>query len=320
MSRNIFNDVLFAVTREDHKIEEQIIKKHRINKMLTICSGGCVPLSLKTLFPNLYIMALDINHHQIEHVKKKSKAARHSDLAALNIGQQDDSCLNQSGKFEKMFQSLRNVFCERVSQINKVKTFFDKNCTNQRRAKILNSWLEHVNIREPFEHVFNDSAIEKVFSDKATKHGEKGTYADYFYKKIIFGLNQSSAFDNPFLQHVFLGYYNSSLVFPYMKNNHRTNIDYFLGSIFDIDSIRKFDFVNLSNLFDWSDSDIVFHCIKRLSTLKEKSVVLLRQLNNNQNWYPYFSDNFYEDTSFDLYWQKYDRSLFYDHFRLFIKK
>ena len=153
-------------------------------KMLTICSGGCVPLSLKAIFPNLKIMALDINQHQIDHVKEKSEAIIKGDFKSLNIGQQNDKGINQSGKFEKMFQTLRKTFFEQVSSMDKVKEFFDSKTVINRRETILISWLEHANIREPFEHVFNDHSIGTVFSDRATKQGKKGTYVDYFLKKI----------------------------------------------------------------------------------------------------------------------------------------
>ena len=320
MDKDIFNDVLFAVTREDHRIEKQIIREHRVTKMLTICSGGCVPLSLKSLFPQLYVKAIDINQYQIEHVKKKTQAIIESDLLALNIKNQDDNCLNQSGKFEKMFQSLRKIFNERVAKNNEIESFFDKNTSVSERSKILKSWSESINIHEPFENVFNDRSIEKVFSNKANKHGEKGTYSSYFQKKIMRGLAKQKAFNNPFLQHIFLGFYQSRTMFPYMKIDKPPNIDFFSGSIIDIDRVREYNFVNLSNLFDWSDNEFVFQCVKKLCLLKRGSVVLLRQLNNHQDWFSFFSPNFFEDESFDLYWQKHDRSLFYDHFKLYIKK
>ena len=207
MDKDIFNDVLFAVTREDHRIEKQIIKEHKVTKMLTICSGGCVPLSLKSLFPQLYVKAIDINQYQIEHVKKKTQAIIESDLSALNIRNLDNSCLNQSGKFEKMFQSLRKKFNDMVAKGNEIESFFNKTTSVSDRGKILKSWAENTNIHEPFEHVFNDRSIEKVFSNKANKHGKKGTYSSYFQKKIMRGLAKPKAFNNPFLQHIFLGFY-----------------------------------------------------------------------------------------------------------------
>jgi S-adenosylmethionine:diacylglycerol 3-amino-3-carboxypropyl transferase len=68
---NIFDNVLFAVTREDFKIEYEIIKDRNYKKILSVCSGGCVPLSLKTLLNELEITAFDINTHQLKHLEKK---------------------------------------------------------------------------------------------------------------------------------------------------------------------------------------------------------------------------------------------------------
>ena len=53
--KNIFENVLFGVAREDHKIEARLIEKNNYKNLLTVCSGGCVPLSLKAIFPNLHI-------------------------------------------------------------------------------------------------------------------------------------------------------------------------------------------------------------------------------------------------------------------------
>ena len=102
----IFKSVLFAVGREDHLVEANVIGKIQPNKMLTIGSGGCVALSLKTMFPNLKITVIDLNPHQLSHIKKKIEAIKQSDFNLLNIFKQDDTCLNQLGEFEKMFQNL----------------------------------------------------------------------------------------------------------------------------------------------------------------------------------------------------------------------
>ena len=58
---NVFNSTLFAVNREDHLIESQVIKKIKPEKMLMIGSGGCIALSLKVIFPKLDLSIVDIN-------------------------------------------------------------------------------------------------------------------------------------------------------------------------------------------------------------------------------------------------------------------
>ena len=73
--KNIFENILFGVAREDHKIEASLIEKNNYKNLLTVCSGGCVPLSLKTIFPDLNVVAYDINPNQIDHCKKKNKCS-----------------------------------------------------------------------------------------------------------------------------------------------------------------------------------------------------------------------------------------------------
>ena len=176
------------------------------------------------------------------------------------------------------------------------------------------------NINVPFKEVFNDRSIEEVFSDQATKHGKPGSYIEYFQNKLLEGILKKSAHLNPFLQHIFLGYYKSTDPFPYIKLNNLSNFSYFNGSITDIKDIHLYDFISLSNIFDWSDIDFVEQCANHLSKINTGSCILIRQLNNHKNWIDIFDSKFTEDRKFDQYWQQHDRSMFYDHFRLYIKK
>jgi len=318
--RNIFDSVLFAVAREDHKIEASLIEKYGYTNLLTVCSGGCVPISLKKMFPNLDVVAYDINPYQIDHCKKKIEYAKKRDICALNIGEKDDRALNQSGKFEKMFQGLRELFITHITDLDSIKCFFDPNTTPETRKAILQSWNNHSNIEAPYREIFNDKTIEKIFSDQATKQGKPGTYIKYFQKKIMNAFQKQDSYKNPFLQHIFLGHYTSKNAFPYMNIDNKTTIKFFEGNICDISNIETFNLVSLSNLFDWSNDQFIFQCVEKLSLLKRGSAVLLRQLNNHCDWLSVFKEKFMEDKSFDLFWQKHDRSMFYDHFRLFIKK
>ena len=181
----IFNTVLFAVNREDHFVEYDVINRLSPNRMLMIGSGGCIALSLKTIFPDLSLNVVDVNPHQLLHIKQKIKAVKESDLEALNVHNQNDSCLNQTGKFETMFQNLRDSFIKLVSDKKEVASFFDLETNDTHRSNILEKWLHHDNISIPFQNVFNDKNINKVFSDEATKHGSPGSYINYMKNKIL---------------------------------------------------------------------------------------------------------------------------------------
>ena len=317
---SIFNSVLFAVNREDHYVEYDVINRLDPNRMLMIGSGGCIALSIKTTYPDLDLNVIDVNPHQLTHINKKSKAVQCSDLKELNVHTRDDSCLNQAGKFETMFQELRDSFIELVSNKKEVLSFFDSDMSDISRSIILEKWTNHNNISTPFQNVFNDKNINKVFSDEATKHGSPGSYISYMKNKILTGLNKKDSHLNPFLQHIFLGYYQSDNAFPYMKSKNKLDIPMTEGSILNLDNIYSYDVVSLSNIFDWSSDTVVKTHARYLSQMKKGSAIIIRQINNHKNWIEIFNDYFTEDKNFDSYWQEHDRSMFYDHIRLFIRK
>ena len=317
---SIFNSVLFAVNREDHYVEYDVINRLDPNRMLMIGSGGCIALSIKTTYPDLDLNVIDVNPHQLTHINKKSKAVQCSDLKELNVHTRDDSCLNQAGKFETMFQELRDSFIELVSNKKEVLSFFDSDMSDISRSIILEKWTNHNNISTPFQNVFNDQNINKVFSDEATKHGSPGSYINYMKNKILTGLNKKDSHLNPFLQHIFLGYYQSDNAFPYMKSKNKLDIPMTEGSILNLDNIYSYDVVSLSNIFDWSSDTVVKTHARYLSQMKKGSAIIIRQINNHKNWIEIFNDYFTEDKNFDSYWQEHDRSMFYDHIRLFIRK
>ena len=317
---SIFNSVLFAVNREDHCVEYDVIDRLDPNRMLMIGSGGCIALSIKTTYPDLDLNVIDVNPHQLTHINKKSKAVQCSDLKELNVHTKDDSCLNQAGKFETMFQELRDSFIELVSNKKEMLSFFDSDMSDISRSIILEKWTNHNNISTPFQNVFNDKNINKVFSDEATKHGSPGSYISYMKNKILTGLNKKDSHLNPFLQHIFLGYYQSDNAFPYMKSKNKLDIPMTEGSILNLDNIYSYDVVSLSNIFDWSSDTVVKTHARYLSQMKKGSAIIIRQINNHKNWIEIFNDYFTEDKNFDSYWQEHDRSMFYDHIRLFIRK
>ena len=317
---SIFSTHLFAVNREDHLVESQVIEQLKPARILTIGSGGCVALTLKTIYPELHLSVFDINPHQLSHINNKIKALRNSDYDALNIFKKNDTCLNQSGKFDEMFQELRDSFINNISSENEISKFFDVNISLDKRRNIQNNWQNNKNIYKPFEDVFNDISIAKIFGDEATKHGKPGSYVNYMKKKILEGLSRKDSHLNPFLQHIFLGYYQSEFVFPYLSSSGNQDLELIEGDIFTVKKISSYDIVSLSNIFDWSETEYVKEHVEYLSQLNKGCAIILRQLNNHKDWIKIFSKYFVEDDSFDLHWQIHDRSLFYDHFKLFIRK
>ena len=191
---NVFNSTLFAVNREDHLIESQVIKKIKPKKMLMIGSGGCIALSLKVMFPKLDLSIVDINPHQIYHIHKKIEFVKSLNFEELNINIKNDFCLNQNGGFDRMFQKLRDLFIHHVAENIDIIKFFDSDTHENERDRILVKWLSNENISLPFQETFNEERIFKTFGNEATKHGDFGSYPRYMEDKIIRGLKKRSSY------------------------------------------------------------------------------------------------------------------------------
>tara|TARA_A100001015_G_C14955432_1_gene698577 strand:- start:302 stop:1258 length:957 start_codon:yes stop_codon:yes gene_type:complete len=317
---NIFDKVLFSITREDYQVEYQTIIKRGYKNILTVCSGGCTPLSLNALLHDVKITAFDINPHQINLLDKKLRLANNKDFDNLSVDVKNDKTINQSGQFEAMFLRFRNIFEKYVSTKNEIEQLFNPRLSKKKQDKIIVSWLKNPNIKVPFEKVFNDNSIELVFSSKATQHAKPSSYINYFFHKIMSSFKKQNFQKNPFLQHIFLGYYKKENVPDYIITSKKLNVETFVGTLYEIPNLENYDLVSLSNLFDWSDEKSIKKSTMFLSKLSSGSGVILRQLNNNKDWSLFFNNSFYEDPLFNNYWRKNDRSMFYDNFRLYIKK
>ena len=115
-------DLLFAVTREDPQVEESLIRDRR--PILTIASGGCTALHLKSVKPNLGIVAFDINPTQLEHVEDKIKAVENGEWNNLNIGDSSVSQINQRGEFEGLFRLMRSAWIEFICSEDELLQYF----------------------------------------------------------------------------------------------------------------------------------------------------------------------------------------------------
>ena len=86
----------------------------------------------------------------------------------------------------------------------------------------------------------------------------------------------------------------------------------------DVPNIEEYQLVSLSNVLDWSDVELGKTWAEQLAQLQTGAKVLIRQLNNEHDWFPYFSEHFIElDTA---HFQDTEKSLFYNQHRLFQRK
>ena len=169
---------LFAITREDYLPEAALIQQVQAKRILCICSGGCTPLNLKTMFPSLHVTAFDINPVQLEHTRKKQQAIARGDFVALHT-------LNHLGYFERLFRVLRHAFIEFLTSESELESYFQGKLSMTERKAMLLRWEREPYFMAPFHIAFNDPFLHIMFTEKATQHAGSGSYAAYFQKKIL---------------------------------------------------------------------------------------------------------------------------------------
>lgn len=301
----------FAITREDYLIEKEIIETYSLNNPLIVASGGCTILGLKSVWPNINISAFDFNPNQIDHCKQKIVFSHQNNTKALNINHLNDNAFNQSGEFEDLFKLFRKFFELFIAKDNQIELFFNKNTKPNLRIQIIKFWINNPYFSALFTSVFHDDLLIAMFSESAIQHAAKQSYPSYFKQQITKGLLQENAHTNPWLQHILLGYFIDADY--YCTQFDTKSIQFITGTLLDVPNITQYDFLSLSNIFDWSSVDEIKLWAKTCSILKQNSIILIRQLNSQVDLSQYFTDFSIEHELMDRLLIT-DRSLFYNSF------
>lgn len=317
------NKIKFAVTREDPIIEETIIKKFNCKKILMIASGGCSALSLKSMFPDIQFSLFDINPEQIKLIKAKLKNLKNFDVGSyklFNIGSDSLNGLNSCGDFESLFRSFRLFIYEFVLSKNNVKKIFveGKKQTSDLLLRLMTNKYWPV----AFDLYFSNSMLITMFGKDAIQHAIPHSYPSYFRKAVELGFKLSDFQKNYFLQHIFLGYYlKEDSVWPYYLSHRdiKNDFHYINDNLLNID-ISHYDFIGLSNIFDWMDECKVVNYLKYISLNAQKgTVILFRQLNNQKD-YNLIRYGLLSHLELEEKLIKKDKSLFYNKINIITKK
>ncbi len=165
--------------------------------------------------------------------------------------------------------------------------------------------------RGAFERLFR--ALRHALEDLVVAPGE---LERFFADGSAFerGLARPDASENPFLAHVLLGRYTERASPGYLGLAREPKIEWILGSLGAVPRLERFGVVSLSNVFDWSDDDLVRDWAARLSVLEQGSAVLVRVLNNARDVRPMLARDFVFDDGLAAALLARDRSLFYERF------
>lgn len=312
------NLVQFAVVREDpllpmHVLSNVCCERSRI---LLIASGGCTALAVASEFVKTEITLIDKNPAQLDLVRKKIEACKIQSVkefkTRFNVSVDWADGLNECGNFESLFRGFRSFIHDFVFSYEELKKLFDVSKIDQIvKSKILSSKYWPV----AFDLYFSDSLLNTMFGPDATQHAEKGSYPRYFQTCFEKALTRSDASVNYFLHHIFLGHYldRPDCLPPYLqKLPNSVKMSLMLGGLDDIpEKLGEYDFIDLSNIFDWMGDDSVNKIADLLDEkMKPNAVLMFRQLNNNRNIQSRFSRISFDD-EIGLKLLSQDRSFFY---------
>lgn len=318
------NPLQFAVVREDPEVEIALFDEFQIEKPVMIGSGGCTALTLASVFPEIELSLIEPNINQIELIKSKVKVLERREnlqikrLFSIGGQQKERASYVNTGNFESLFRQFRLFLFEFVlGEIEFARLL-------QRRSH--SAWqkvFENPYWPVAFDLFFSDSILKTMFGKMAIQHAPEGSYPEYFRKVLERGLLIHDG-RNYFLHHIFLGYYlhRKNCLPRYLQRVPRAVKIQFLNSMAeDVPSYESYDFVGLSNIFDWcSEKQIRLIAKKLRADLRPGSVLLFRQLNNQKSFTKLFGADFvWKSRLARKLWAK-DRSLFYSSLHIGVRK
>lgn len=310
------NALQFSVVREDPEVELHLFRKFQFKNAALIGSGGCTAISLAMEFPQTKLTIIEPNPAQLDLIDQKVKALRKLKGSTLrktfgvgDAGDRDLSLIEQ-GNFESLFRGLR-------------KFVFDFVASKQEIARLLKSgkkadWravFKHRYWPVAFDLYFSNALLETMFGAAAIQHAPKHSYPTHFRQVIENGLLRADRKDNYFLYHILLGHYPKykSGWPPYLRSTkNKIKFSTFNGMAQEIEDFSAFDFVDLSNIFDWSSEIEVKSLAEKLANeLKPGACILYRQLNTSKNFRSYFGQSLEWLGAESNRLHRKDRSLFY---------
>jgi S-adenosylmethionine-diacylglycerol 3-amino-3-carboxypropyl transferase len=309
--------LLFAVIREDPRLEGELILRTDAKKVLTVASGGCVALSIASRFPRVAVTAFDRSQAQLDHVKAKLAAAIRREVKALNVEDANAEALNQCGEFEKVFRILRKFFEEFIAPHHDLLAFFTRGAPIHILDSMARRWTTSRYWPAAFHACFTDELLKTTLGTGALRHAAVGSYPDYFQRAFARGLRRDSAPENPFLQHVFLGGYRRGCEPDYIRSPEFGPIQLFHGELPEIADVDTYDLVSLSNVFDRLDeTEIAAWTTLLKEKMKPGATLLVRQFNSSFRLRPYLESEFTFDSQLGRSFFYRDRSLFYERFEV----
>ncbi|MBI1382145.1 MAG: DUF3419 family protein [Planctomycetaceae bacterium] len=289
--------IQFAVVREDPAVELELVRRACATRVLLVASGGCTALALRAQHPELQLVLVDPNPHQLRLVRAKFEALETLQgqelLRAFNVEATDPSGLCQRGRFEALFRALRDFLDAFVVRRDELEAFL-RGAARGTDGPM--RWFADPLWTVAFDLHFSDRLLHALFTRAATQHTEPGSYPVYFRRAFEELLLAPDSGRNRFLHHALLGTYLDlpGALPPYLGTRPRvSDIELREGTVDAAPDLADFDLVGLSNVLDWMDQPACAALALRLARgLRSGAWVVFRQLGAGAQHWKHFAEHF----------------------------
>jgi S-adenosylmethionine-diacylglycerol 3-amino-3-carboxypropyl transferase len=318
----INNPIQFALVREDAAVELAVLDRlaPRDPQILLVASGGCTALTLAALRPSLDMTVIDANRAQLDLVERKLAALRqHAPGSAerrrlFAVDADDAQSLSGCGNFESLFRGWRAFIDDLIMPAS------DRQALLRQRMHP-GALLKNRFWPVAFEMYFGDALLESMFGPQATQHAPRGSYPAYFRRVIEAGIQRADSNTNWFLHQVLLGHYLDDKLPPFLRHEGAAEFQVVHAPMAEAPPFARFDFIQLSNLFDWMNAEAIDAIAWRLcAECRPGTVLLLRQLNNRAPVERVFATAFDVDQRLSEEMTLSDRSLFYERVLVLVRR
>lgn len=260
--------IAFYYGREDTAIESNVVDKLTAEKdiekikVLMVCSGGENSIELLKMNKAVDIVALDINPNQIALAKSKINDI----LNGQDVS--DDKIIYNEGKFEKLFQVLKN-------------SFNDNELWQIGRGQEIG--LEK--LRYVCDNLFANKILEIIFTEEATKYS-KESFSEHFYNVFAEQIKYYYA-EKPDHSNIGCVLGKTKPINYQGKINTNSSIEYFNGTFDEHfkDNNSRYDIIDVSNISDWMSKQQTIQTIKLIHLhLNYGGYLIGRKLLGEYNW------------------------------------
>lgn len=353
-TKDKFSFIRYSNCWEDSKILLKALQIKEGEIGLSIASGGDNTFALLLSNPEK-IYAFDINRTQLHLMKLKMAVIENLSyeeaLAFLGVKESGDrlttffslkgkldsesyeyfderrELISQGvlhvGKFERYFQIFRRVVCPLFCSKKKLYEFCNLSSLNEQR-EFYEKHIDNRRFRMLFKIFFGVKVMGSLGRDRSFyQHVEDtGDVGGDIKKRFEFGIFHSKNHSNPYLSYILRGNYSENSLPIYLRREYfelirerLSKIVFFHGTLMDLEQVEKFDFLNLSDIFEYlSEEDFLKNVEKLEKMSKEGSRIALWNM-QNRRYLPKEKFQLMEEESRGLFLE--NQSYFYRDFSVY---